>query len=225
SGVGAILLSMCLILIHRIRWKAPAWVLLIPLTSLLVLGSYASTASGRLERSRRVAYDPATGVTRSWHLLWGEAQLVGGGAFSTILASIWNEWHGTEDDFPRLDPDVQVLRPLQQTAVSGIQSRHRRLNVLILVIESLRSDVLLAGGAHEVTMPAVEAIGTESRRFRNAYTTATQTNLASVVPVSGQYPLRTRDPRSFPTQPDYPRTLLWDVVRPLGWRTAVFSSQ
>lgn len=223
GGVG---LSLIALAVNRTRWRPPAWVFLAVIAAFVSMGTLQSKRSATLSSSPRLAYDSSTGVTRQWKLVWNDAEQIGGGPFSALASSFISELRQPSDPFLSVDTSLVVVQrmPLDNPIEPKLSPRLGR-NVIILVVESLRSDILLAGGAPLVTMPTVEEIARNSRQFSNAHTTATQTNLASVVPVSGQYPLRTRYPKAFPANPDYPRTLLWDIVRPLGWRSAVFSSQ
>jgi arylsulfatase A-like enzyme len=44
-------------------------------------------------------------------------------------------------------------------------------------------------------------------------------------PLSSQYPLRENEIHVYPEFPEYPRVLIYDVLKQFGYRTAVFSSQ
>jgi glucan phosphoethanolaminetransferase (alkaline phosphatase superfamily) len=223
GGVGFMLI---VIAAHRTRWRPPSWLLVAVIAAFVSMGTLQSYRSATLSSSRRLVYDSSTGVTRQWKHVWNDAEQIGGGPFSALVSSFVSELRQPRDTFLSVDTSLVVVQrvPLGNPVQPKVSPRLGR-NVIILVVESLRSDILLAGGAPSVTMPTVEVIARNSRQFINAHTTATQTNLASAVPVSGQYPLRTRHPKAFPAKPDYPRTLIWDIVRPLGWRSAVFSSQ
>jgi arylsulfatase A-like enzyme len=65
----------------------------------------------------------------------------------------------------------------------------------------------------------------ESRVFTQAYVQASHSNYADVVALSSQYPLRSEDPYDYPRNPLYPRVLIYDVLKALGYRTGIFSSQ
>jgi arylsulfatase A-like enzyme len=101
----------------------------------------------------------------------------------------------------------------------------RRWNVMIVIVESMRADVLTANGGRRVVMPTVEALAREGTLYTRAIAPAGQTDYATTSVLSSQYPLRTAKYRVFPLRPEYPRVLLYDVLKQFGWRTAVFSSQ
>src|SRR6185503_19417175 len=92
-------------------------------------------------------------------------------------------------------------------------------------IDSLRADQLRAtGGAREV-MPALESLAAEGRVFTDCVSQASHTDYAAPAVFSSHYPLRSRDLYRYPKNPPYPRVMIYDVLKALGWRTALFSSQ
>jgi arylsulfatase A-like enzyme len=98
-------------------------------------------------------------------------------------------------------------------------------NVIVLLVESLRPDVLRStGGAFDV-MPALDALARESRRFTQAYAESSHSDYADVCPMSSHYPLRSREHHYYPEHPAYPRVLIYDILKALGYRTAIVSSQ
>jgi arylsulfatase A-like enzyme len=101
----------------------------------------------------------------------------------------------------------------------------KRRNVLMVQVESLRSDQLRIYGGTRDVMPAVDALARESRVFTNAYVQASHSNYEDLVPLSSQYPLRSAEMYEYPPNPTYPRVLIYDVLKALGYKTAIFSSQ
>jgi len=101
----------------------------------------------------------------------------------------------------------------------------RRWNVVMVQVESLRSDQLRAYGGTRDVMPAVDTLARESRVFTNAYIQASHSNLADLVPLSSQYPLRAPIEFAFPEHLVFPRVLLYEVLKDAGYKTAIFSSQ
>jgi arylsulfatase A-like enzyme len=104
------------------------------------------------------------------------------------------------------------------------QHSHHSWNVLIITVESLRADQLRAYGGTRDVMPAVESLANEARVFLNTYTQSSHTNYATIVPLSSHYPLRSATAHTYPKNPTYPRVLIYDVLKALGRRTALFSS-
>ena len=121
-----------------------------------------------------------------------------------------------------------VRRPIisMEQYLAGVdRAAMKRWNVVMLQIESLRSDQLRAyGGARDV-MPTLDALAKESRVFTNAYIQASHSNYADLVPLSSHYPMRSLQMYEYPENPPYPRVLVYDVLKALGYKTAIFSSQ
>ena len=121
-----------------------------------------------------------------------------------------------------------IRRPIvsMEQYLAGVdRSRVRPWNVLTIQIESLRSDQLRAYGGPRDVMPTVDALARESRVFTNAYIQASHSNYADLVPLSSHYPLRSEQVYVYPVNPTYPRVLIYDVLKAVGYRTAIFSSQ
>ncbi len=127
-----------------------------------------------------------------------------------------------------LDNQIQIInRPIismNDYLASAKHSKVNMWNVIILMIESLRADQLRVYGGNREVMPAVEALGHEGRVFLNAYSQATHTNYAIQGSLSSHYPLRSATAHIYPKNPTYPRVLLYDILKSLGYHTAVFSS-
>lgn len=132
-------------------------------------------------------------------------------------------------DVERLDGGVRVERrrivPTEQWVATVDRGRMRPLNVLMIQVESLRADQLRAYGGTRAVMPAIDALAREARVFTRAYIQASHSNYAGLVPLSSQYPLRSPGMYEYPANPTYPRVLIYDVLKALGYRTAVISSQ
>ena len=101
----------------------------------------------------------------------------------------------------------------------------KRWNVVMVQFESLRSDQLRAYGGTRDVMPTIDALARDSRVFTNAYIQASHSNYADLVPLSSQYPLRSPQMYEYPLEPAYPRVLIYDVLKAIGYKTAIFSSQ
>ena len=190
------------------------WALLLPVTWLLHRAS-----DGR----EGAIYDPQTGVEFAFQDYWRELLSGGSGPMTTLVRSLRDQL--TTQPGSALTarwPSVAAPRSIGTGVLPG-EPTHR-WNVVIVIVESLRDDVLDQPAGRAV-MPTVREIARSGRRYVDAYATATQTNLASVVPLSGTWPLRQGSIGAYPVEVSYPKVLLYDVLKPLGWRTAVFSSQ
>jgi arylsulfatase len=120
-----------------------------------------------------------------------------------------------------------IQRPIismEQYLATARQRDLNRWNVVILIVESLRADQLRAYGGTRDVMPAVDRLAQESRVFLNAFTQSSHTNYATVVPFSSHYPLRSALPYTYTENPTYPRVHIYDVLKALGYKTAMFSS-
>ena len=100
-----------------------------------------------------------------------------------------------------------------------------RWNVVIVVVESLRNDQLLATGGEREVMSTVDSIAKNARVFTRNYTQSSHSDYADPAILSSHYPLRSRTYHIYPRNPTYPRVLIYDVLKPLGYRVGVFSSQ
>lgn len=132
---------------------------------------------------------------------------------------------------PRDVPDQANLRIIQRPLIamehflaSIPREKFRPKNVVLIVVESLRSDQLRAYGASRDIMPTVNSLATESRVFTNAYSQSSHTDYATLAPLSSHYPLRSTTSYTYPERPTYPRVLIYDVLKGLGYSTAIFSS-
>jgi arylsulfatase A-like enzyme len=121
-----------------------------------------------------------------------------------------------------------IRRPIisMKQYLAGVpQTGIKRWNVVMVQFESLRSDQLRAYGGTRDVMPAIDALARDSRVFTNAYIQASHSNYADLVPLSSQYPLRSPQMYEYPPEPAYPRVLIYDVLKAIGYKTAIFSSQ
>ncbi len=124
---------------------------------------------------------------------------------------------------------VEVVRRPQQTmaqVLAGVdKAALRRPNVVVIVVDSVRADHLQAYGATRSVMPNLDALAAEGRSFLDTRTQASHTNYANPVPLSSNYPLRSRDIHIYPDKVRYPRVFIWDVLKAVGYRTVLLSSQ
>jgi arylsulfatase A-like enzyme len=129
----------------------------------------------------------------------------------------------SSDPAPRVLCRPQV--PLDQYVATVDQARLKRWNVVVVLVDSLRADQLRAAGGSREVMPAVEALARAGTVFPDCITQASHTDYAAPAVFSSHYPLRSRDVYRYPKDPIYPRVMVYDVLKALGWRTALFSSQ
>lgn len=101
----------------------------------------------------------------------------------------------------------------------------KKKNVVLFLIESLRPDQLETFGGKLSVMPALDKLAAEGIRFKNFYANSSHSDYADIAPVSSAFPLRTTTHYFYPLEYTYPKFLIWDLLKPLGYRTAIFSSQ
>ena len=149
------------------------------------------------------------------------------GPWSFAFAEFVNQTSASVTGLP-LDKSFRIsqrpLMPVDRYAALARQKPHHQWNVVLLTVESLRADQLRAYGGNREVMPALDQLASEARVFLNSYTQSSHTNYATIVPLSSHYPLRSATMYSYPKNPTYPRVLIYDLLKALGYRTAIFSS-
>ncbi len=101
----------------------------------------------------------------------------------------------------------------------------RRLNVIYLLVESLRPDQLVSYGGTRSVMPTVDKLADQSWRFRNAYSQASHSDYADLSGITSLYPLRKAKYEPNLSDDDYPKLRIYDLLKRQGYRTAIFSAQ
>lgn len=96
-------------------------------------------------------------------------------------------------------------------------------NVIVFMIEALRSDTLASQGGDPRILPNINELAASGVSFRNAYAQAPETCYSISTMVSGLYPLK------FPTRDinldlDYPLTRIYDLLDELGVETSYFTA-
>jgi arylsulfatase A-like enzyme len=162
-------------------------------------------------------------------ILYAKSHDNASGPFSYILADIRRYIQKQPEEFSDIkNTGIQIIeRPIvsiDQYLGSAASGKINRWNVVVLIVESLRADQLRAYGATRDVMPTVDALAREGQVFLNTYTQSSHTNYATIVPLSSHYPLRSATSHTYPERPKYPRVLIYDVLKALGYRTAIFSS-
>lgn len=170
--------------------------------------------------------DPATGVVYTPQELYRLRREQGAGPLVHAGARTFGREAG--DGLPAVEPPdlvVKPVRPMEEYLASVDRAKANRWNVVLIVVDSLRADQLRGYGGPRDVMPAVDALARESRVFLDCYTQAGHTDYAVPGLFSSHYPLRSRDVYRHPKSPTWPRVMIWDVLKGLGYRTAFLSSQ
>ncbi|UCC73369.1 MAG: sulfatase [Gemmatimonadota bacterium] len=197
----------------------------------LLLGAFLLVAwGGAMDRAYALdpVVDPAVGMIYTRGDLYAAARDGRTGPVTHFIADLRHLfWDRTEpalasDEIPLIQ---RPIIPLDDYLAAADTENVSRWNVIVIIVESLRDDqLLLYGGTREV-MPAVEELCRGARVFTNNYTQSSHSNYSDLAPLSSHYPLRSRRYHIYPEHPTYPRVLIYDVLKALGYRVAVFSSQ
>ena len=195
---------------------------------LLVL-SLATAAAGEIghRRSTEKVTDPLTGAVYSKDELYRLRRDRNAGPLAHWIARSVGSRDPLDDEVGerplRLLCKSQI--PLPQYLATVDRARMQRWNVVVVLVDSLRTDQLKATGGTREVMPAVEALAREGTVFTDCVTPASHTDYAAPAVFSSHHPLRSRDVYRYPKDPPYPRVMIYDLLQALGWRTALFSSQ
>ena len=203
--------------VHTVVLSAGALLVASAAASVLQAGNRVSNGA-----DARIALHPGAEFTLAE--LYRQARRTSAGPLSTLSAAVL---------MPRQDVRSTLLTPVDwqpqismQAWLDGVEvDRMDRKNVIVILVESLRSDQLTAYGGREGVMPAVNALAQRSRIFSNAYAQSSHSSYADLGPLSSQYPLRSREMYLYPEHPGYPHLMLYDLLHEIGYRTAIFSSQ
>jgi arylsulfatase A-like enzyme len=206
---------------------------LAPRTGALAVGflglSLAVATAGEIGHrfSSQKVTDPATGAVFSKDELYRLRRDRNAGPLTHWVARSLSSGDPLDADVP--DPSVRLecrpQIPMEQYLSTADRSRLRRWNVVVALVDSLRADQVRATGGTREVMPEVEALAREGRVFVDCVTQASHTDYAAPAVFSSHYPLRSRDVYRYPKDPPYPRVMIYDILKALGWRTALYSSQ
>jgi len=171
--------------------------------------------------------DPITGAAYSHHQLYQLRRDHHAGPLLHLVARGLEARDPFEaDSAPVAAAELRRPRVSMEQYLSGVDREQvRKWNVIVVLVDSLRADQLKATGGRREVMPALEALAREGRVFSDCTTQASHTDYAVPAVFSSHYPLRARDVYRYPKDPAYPRVMIYDVLKALGWRTALYSSQ
>ncbi len=121
-------------------------------------------------------------------------------------------------------PTLQPAIPMA-TYIAQAGKMKEKPNVFIIMLEAVSYDHLGATGyfRKDIT-PNLDALAKDSLIFDNAYATANHSNYAQTSIYSSQYALRGNSLDHF-LNVDYPRVLIFDVLKGYDYQTALISSQ
>ncbi|MGA2749800.1 MAG: sulfatase-like hydrolase/transferase [Verrucomicrobiota bacterium] len=119
--------------------------------------------------------------------------------------------------------DQSTLTPLT-TAPLPSPSLSDKPNIILFQIESCRPDIIGMVCQGMEVCPNLNRIARQGTRFTKAYAPGTHTSLSNVSIPSSLYPLRRSMLVAYRADDPQPKTLIYDVLKPLGYVTAWISS-
>lgn len=121
--------------------------------------------------------------------------------------------------------DRNELVPLAPNAWNPPTLDRKSPSVIFLAIESLRHDVVGLVHQGQEVMPNLTKLASEGVQFTRAYAQSTHSDYSDVCIVSSLYPLRSTGHHYYTRTDPWPKTLIYDVLKPQGYTTAIISSQ
>ena len=97
--------------------------------------------------------------------------------------------------------------------------------MIIVAVESLRHDTIYQLHQGQEVLPHINQLARQGLHLTRAYAESTHSDYADVCLVSSLYPLRTRRHHYYGPSDPWPRTLIYDLLQPRGYATAIISSQ
>lgn len=123
----------------------------------------------------------------------------------------------------------EKLHPIMSNSLSEVSSSSLspddQLNVVYIIVESLRSDIIGETNNELPLMPFTSELAKNSYNFTNVWAQSSHSNYADISTISGQYPLRSEFIHFYPKKPAYPISRPWDHLRKYGYASALVSSQ
>jgi arylsulfatase A-like enzyme len=105
-----------------------------------------------------------------------------------------------------------------------IEPRHAP-SILFVAIESLRHKVVRQVHQGREITPNLNKLADKGLHLTRAYAQSTHSDYADVCLVSSLYPLRSRRHHYYRRSDPWPKTCIYDVLKPAGYATAIISSQ
>jgi arylsulfatase A-like enzyme len=116
---------------------------------------------------------------------------------------------------------VPLSSPAPNASASAFVPAH---SVLFVSIESLRHDVVFRRHQGQEITPHLNLLARRGLHFTRAYSQSTHSDYADLCIVSSLYPLRSTRHHFYRPNDPWPKTLIYDVLKPLGYATANISS-
>jgi phosphoglycerol transferase MdoB-like AlkP superfamily enzyme len=139
---------------------------------------------------------------------------------SPELSLLWSRvfFGKSAPTFSRVPLSLRPMVPAREETRDGSE---RRPNVLLIVVEALREDVI-GGSDGERVMPAVTDLARHGLLFKRAYVTAPETATSLFSIVTGRFPL-IGEKRFSENHPDFPFVRVYDLLSRSGYRSGYFT--
>jgi len=122
--------------------------------------------------------------------------------------------------------DTSQLVPLSTTQPWNPRPVHSDdPSIIIIAVESLRADTVHQQHQGRGILPNINGLAQNGLELTRAYSQSTHSDYADVCLVSSLYPLRTVNHFYYGPHDPFPRTLIYDLLEPAGYATAIISSQ
>lgn len=122
-------------------------------------------------------------------------------------------------------PNTDCLAPKELIPIDRARpASPPRASVVLVAIESLRSDVLFSVVDDLEIMPNLSRLARENVFFTRAYSTSTHSDYADPAALASLYPLWSHRHHYYSSEDSWPRILPWDLI-PDRWSSAVISAQ
>jgi hypothetical protein len=128
----------------------------------------------------------------------------------------------------RITSDIpqSVLVPRTPSSTAAPEAdKASSLNCILIIVESLRADVVGKKRAGIEIMPAVTRLAGEGVLFTRCYSESVHSDYADPSISSSLYPLRSAGQYFYRAHESWPRLNIWDTLGPRGYNSALFSSQ
>lgn len=137
--------------------------------------------------------------------------------YSILWAKLFFPITRTVDDSLTLDllPKTELTRWLDELKPENSGKK----NIVLFVIEALRSDIIGTG-----TMPTVDSLAANGQSFKHAYCLDPETSESMLTIITGQHPLRS-ERRDFRKEWDFPFVKIYDALSMVGYRTAYLGEE
>lgn len=143
------------------------------------------------------------------------------GPYTKIIKDIAQKARQRTNTHPMLTDKLKKIHNNEHT----ILSKEKKLNIVYIIVESLRDNVIDPEKSDTSAMPFSSELARKSLNFKNVWAQSSHSNYADIASITGQYPLRSELIHFYPENPKYPLSKPWDHLSPYGYKSAIISSQ